>query len=308
MLIVMSLFSKVVLSATRHPLVTKTVTGTAPGRLVAERFVAGHDLDSAAAAALDLNGRGLTVSLDLLGEEVHDRESALAATDEYLASIDRIASAGIDGNISIKLTQLGLAFDEGLAAESVERLAVRAGEIGSTVTIDMEASEFTDATVGMYEAAQTTHGNLGLCLQAYLHRTPEDLERLLPLGGHIRLCKGAYVEPSGIAFQSDDDVDAAFARLLERLMGFNEVKPAIATHDGRLITLATNLAERRTGPWEMQMLYGVRPVFQTELVEAGHPVRIYVPFGSEWYAYLTRRLAERPANLTFFARALLGRR
>ena len=144
----MSLFSKVVLSATRHPLVAKTVTRTTPGRLVAERFVAGDDLDGAAAAALDLNRGGLTVSLDLLGEEVHDRESALTATDEYLASIDRIASAGIDGNISIKLTQLGLAFDEGLAAESVDRLAARAAEIGSTVTIDMEASEFTEATVG----------------------------------------------------------------------------------------------------------------------------------------------------------------
>jgi proline dehydrogenase len=308
MLIAMSLFSRVVLAATGHPLVSKAVTGTAPGRLVAERFVAGNDLDGAAGVAADLNRRGLTVSLDLLGEEVHDRGSALAATDQYLASIDRIASDGIDGNVSIKLTQLGLAFDEGLAAASVERLAVRAAEIGSTVSIDMEASEFTEATVGLYEVAQKVHGNLGLCLQAYLHRTPEDLERLMPLGGHIRLCKGAYVEPSAIAFQSNDDVDAAFARLLERLMGFDDVKPAIATHDGRLIALATRLADRRTGPWEMQMLYGVRTSLQAELIESGHPVRIYVPFGSEWYAYLTRRLAERPANLTFFARAVVGRR
>lgn len=304
----MSLFSRVVLAATQHPLVAKTVTETAPGRLVAERFVAGDDLDSATATASELNGRGLAVSLDLLGEEVHDRASALSATDEYVASIDRIEAAGIDGNISIKLTQLGLAFDRGLAAESLDRLAVRAGQIGSTVTVDMEASEFTDATVDVYESAQKEHGNLGLCLQAYLHRTPEDLERLIPLGGHIRLCKGAYVEPASIAFQTDDDVDAAFARLLERMMGADGIKPAVATHDGRLIDLTLKLAERRTEPWEIQMLYGVRPVLQAELVTNGHPVRIYVPFGSEWYAYLTRRLAERPANLTFFARALLGRK
>lgn len=304
----MSLFSRVVLAATQHPLVTKTFTGTTPGRAVAERFVAGDDLDAAAGTARELNRRGLTVSLDLLGEEVHDRESALMAADRYVESIDRIASDGIAGNISIKLTQLGLSFDRGLAAESLDRLATRAGEIGSTVSVDMEASGFTDATVDVYETAQRDHGNLGLCLQAYLHRTPEDLERLIPLGGHIRLCKGAYVEPPGIAFQADDDVDAAFARLLERLMGADEVTPAIATHDGRLIDLALKLAARRSGDWEMQMLYGVRPGLQAELVGAGTPVRIYVPFGSEWYAYLTRRLAERPANLTFFARALVGRR
>jgi len=304
----MSLFSRVVLAATQHPLVTKTFTGTIPGRAVAERFVAGNDLDAAVGTAKELNQRGLTVSLDLLGEEVHDRESALMAADRYVESIDRIASDGIAGNISIKLTQLGLAFDPGLAADSLNRLATRAAEIDSTVSIDMEASEFTDATVDIYDTAQRDHGNLGLCLQAYLHRTPEDLERLIPLGGHIRLCKGAYVEPPGIAFQSDDDVDAAFARLLERLMGAEDVTPAIATHDGRLIDLALKFAARRSNRWEMQMLYGVRPGLQTELVDAGNPVRIYVPFGSEWYAYLTRRLAERPANLTFFARALVGRR
>lgn len=304
----MSAFSKVVVAATQHRLVTKTVTETTPGRAVAERFVAGDDLDAAAGVAADLNRRGLAVSLDLLGEEVHDRASALSAADRYVDSIDRIGSDGIAGNISIKLTQLGLSFDRGLAAESLDRLAARAGEIGSTVSVDMEASEFTDATVDLYEGAQRVHGNLGLCVQAYLHRTPEDLERLIPLGGHIRLCKGAYLEPASIAFQTDDDVDAAFARLLELLMLADGVTPAIATHDTRLIDLTLKLADRRSGPWEMQMLYGVRPGLQSELVDAGNPVRIYVPFGSEWYAYLTRRLAERPANLTFFVRALMGRR
>ncbi len=263
----MSAFSKVVVAATQHRLVTKTVTETTPGRAVAERFVAGDDLDAAAGVAAGLNRRGMAVSLDLLGEEVHDRASALSAADRYVDSIDRIGSDGIAGNISIKLTQLGLSFDRGLAAESLDRLAGRAGEIGSTVSVDMEASEFTDATVDLYEAAQRVHGNLGLCVQAYLHRTPEDLERLIPLGGHIRLCKGAYLEPASIAFQTDDDVDAAFARLLELLMLADGVTPAIATHDTRLIDLTLKLADRRSGPWEMQMLYGVRPGLQSELVD-----------------------------------------
>lgn len=304
----MSIFSKAVITATENPWVTKAVTGTRPGRAVADRFVAGDDLDAAASVARDLNDSGFTVSLDLLGEEVHDRNAAVAAADEYLASIDRIQSAGLDANVSIKLTQLGLGFDAGLVSESVGRLARRADEIGSTVTIDMEASEFTEMTVTVYEEAQRQYSNLGLCLQAYLHRTPEDLDRLVPLGGHIRLCKGAYVEPSRIAFQSKADVDAAFFRLLEVMMASDEIKPAIATHDGKLIDRAIHLAQTRSAPWELQMLYGVRSKLQTELVTQGTPTRIYVPFGSEWYAYLTRRMAERPANLTFFARALLGNR
>lgn len=303
----MSLFSRAVLSATRLPIVNRTVTGTTPGRAVADRFVAGDDLDEAATVAGRLNAEGLTVSLDLLGEEVHDLVSAESARDAYLDSIDRISAAGIDGNISIKLTQLGLALDRILAESSVDALAERAAAAGTTVTIDMEASEFTEATVDIYAAAQERHGNLGVCLQAYLRRTPGDLERLAPLGGHIRLCKGAYVEPASIAFTSRAEVDAAFARLLEPLMSDERVKPAIATHDDGLISLAIKHAETRSMPWEMQMLFGVRTRLQTDLVARGVPLRIYVPFGSEWYAYLTRRLAERPANLTFFARALLGR-
>jgi proline dehydrogenase len=304
----MSIFSRAVIAATENPLITRAVTGTRPGRAVAERFVAGDDLAAAASAVGDLNDAGFTVSLDLLGEEVHDRDAAIAAADEYMQSIDRIESAGLDANISIKLTQLGLGFDGGLVSESVGRLARRAGEIESTVTIDMEASEFTEATVTAYETAQRQYSNLGLCLQAYLHRTPEDLDRLLSLGGHIRLCKGAYVEPAGIAFQSKADVDAAYFRLLEVMMASEEIKPAIATHDGKLIDRALHLAGKRSAPWEIQMLYGVRSNLQAELVAHGTPTRIYVPFGSEWYAYLTRRMAERPANLTFFARALLGNR
>lgn len=304
----MSLFARVVLTATQNPLVQMAMTRTAPGRAVANRFVAGDELEEAVASVIDLNGDGFSVSLDLLGEEVHDAESATRACEEYLASLDRISEIGCEANISIKLTQLGLGFDAALAGELLDRLATRAAEVDTTVTIDMEASEFTDATVELYAAAQPRHGNLGVCLQAYLRRSPADLERLMPLGGHIRLCKGAYVESEDIALTSNDEVDAAYAALLKTLMANEDVKPAIATHDDKLIDLAISYAATREGPWEMQMLFGVRPGLQSELISAGHPVRVYVPFGSDWYAYLTRRLAERPANFTFFARALIGRK
>lgn len=303
----MSLFSKAVIAATHNPVVEKVVTGTDPGKSLAHRFVAGEMLDEAAAAAAALNAKGMAVSLDLLGEEVHDAATALTAAEGYLAAVDAIAASGLDANISIKLTQLGLSFDQAMAAAALDRLAVRAGEAGTTVTVDMEDSRFTGVTVDLYAAAQERHGNLGVCVQAYLKRTPEDLERIIPLGGHIRLCKGAYVESDEVAHTEKEDVDAAFSSLLERLMSADEVKPAIATHDDRLINLATQLAGSRTGPWEFQMLYGVRPNLHEQLVGEGRPVRVYVPYGSEWYAYLTRRLAERPANTVFFLRALLGK-
>lgn len=282
------------------------VTTTRPGRALAGRFVAGDTLDDAVAAAREINADGLRVSLDHLGEEVHDRDSATQATDEYLESLHRIADEGLDANISIKPTQLGLAIDEGLALESIGRLAEGAEQTGTTVTIDMEDSRYTEATVTLYEKAQTEHGNLGIAVQSYMHRTPEDLSRLIPLAGHIRLCKGAYVEPSELAHQSREDVDAAFVSQLRLLMGAEEVRPAVATHDQALIDLTRSLAPERDGYFEFQMLYGVRTELQRRLVEEGYPVRVYLPFGSQWYPYLTRRLAERPANAWFFVRAALG--
>jgi proline dehydrogenase len=304
----MSRFTRLVLAAAGNPIVERGVTRTRPGRAVARRFVAGDTLDEAAAAAQVLNEAGLTVSLDLLGEEVDDRPTAITAAERYLASIERICESGLDANVSIKLTQLGLAFDRGLAAESLARLGRAAAEHRTTVTVDMEDSRYTQATVDLYAEAQSATGNLGIALQAYLRRTPEDLERLAPLGGHIRLCKGAYVEPASIAFQGRAEVGAAFARLLERLMSLETTRPAIATHDDRLIDLARELARDRDGGWEFQMLYGVRPELQRSLAAGGAAVRIYLPFGSQWYPYLTRRMAERPANLAFFLRALTSRR
>jgi proline dehydrogenase len=255
---------------------------------------------------MDLNANGFLVSLDLLGEEVHDADSAVAARDEYLDGLDQIAKRSLQANISIKLTQLGLTIDEGLTVDLLDSLAGRAFEMKTTVTIDMEDSRYTDATVRIYEKAQARHGNLGVALQAYLHRTPADLGRLTPLGGHIRLCKGAYVEEPDVALTSKGDVDRAYAAQLRSLMAHEEVRPAVATHDLDLVNLTRDLAGDRTESFEFQMLYGVRTSLQKELIAEGYPLRVYLPFGSQWYPYLTRRLAERPSNAWFFVRSVFG--
>lgn len=299
---------RTVLAVTSWRWVRRLFTKTRIGRRVALRFVAGETLDHAAAVAKDLNAAGFAVSLDYLGEDVSTREEAEAARDAYLACLDRISADGLDANISIKLTQVGLGFDDDLCAASLNALAGRAAGYGLTVTIDMEGSAHTGDTLRAFIAAQGEHGNLGIALQAYLHRTPADLERVAPLGGHIRLCKGAYDEPTHLALQSRIDVDSAFDRLVEKLMASETTMPAVASHDGARIDHALTFAGARQGPWEFQMLYGVRPKLQRELVAAGHPLRVYLPYGDSWYPYLTRRMAERPANLWFFIRALFGRK
>ena len=302
----MSFFSRVVVTTTQARPVERLITGSRPGKALARRFVAGDTLDEAVLVAVALNANGFLVSLDLLGEEVHDRDSAILARDEYLESLEKIDSEGLLSNISVKLTQLGLTIDEGLTVDLLDSLAERAKEIGTTVTVDMEDSRFTDATVRIYEKAQSLHGNVGVALQAYMHRTPADLERLMPLGGHLRLCKGAYAEEADVALTNKADVDAAFAAQLRTLMSFESVRPAIATHDLDLVGLTRELARHRDEGYEFQMLYGVRTGLQAELVAEGFTVRVYLPFGSQWYPYLTRRLAERPANAWFFARSVFG--
>lgn len=288
--------------------VEKLFTSTRPGRAVAERFVAGDTLESAVGVARRLNDEGFLVSLDLLGEEVHDRDSARAATEEYLACLDSIEAQGLDANISIKPTQLGLAIDEDLALAALVRLGKRALAADTTVTIDMEDSRYTEATLRLFESAQSSTANFGIALQSYLRRTPDDLARLTPLGGHIRLCKGAYVEPESVALTTKAEVDVAYAEELAILMTSATTKPAIATHDEALVDVARTLAVSRREPFEFQMLYGVRNDLQRRLVAEGHPLRIYLPFGSQWYPYLTRRLGERPSNVWFFLKALLAGR
>ena len=294
------------LALTDRSLVRKLFTETDAGRRLSHRFVAGETLDHGAAVAKELNAGGFQVSLDHLGEHVDSFAACFDARDAYLACLDRIGTDQLDANIAVKLTHLGLVVDAELAIDSLTRLAERADEVGTTVTIDMEESEYTEATISAYEQVQATAGNLGVAVQSYLYRTGPDLDRIIPLGGHVRLCKGAYAEPETVAHQSPASVDAAFDKLTRRLMAEPSVMPAIATHDTARIRVAERLAGDRTEPWEVQMLYGVRRDLQAELVDAGHPVRIYLPYGVAWYPYLTRRMAERPANLAFFVRAVAG--
>ena len=296
-----------VLSVTNRRFTRKLVGGTRAGRAVAGRFVAGDTLAEAIVAARHLNDAGMVVSLDHLGEHVGAIAEADDATSSYVACIEAIHESGVRGNISVKLTQLGMGLDDEAAARNLEVLAVAASSAGTTVTVDMEESAYTGTTIDIYERVQREHGNLGIAVQSYLHRTAADLDRLLPLGGHIRLCKGAYAEPEEIAYQSGSDVDSSFDRLASLLMLTGGVRPAIASHDDRRLEPVLALAAHRSEPWEFQMLYGVRRDRQLALVAEGHTMRVYVPYGVAWYPYLTRRLAERPANLAFFARALVGR-
>ena len=295
-----------VLAVTERSVTKKLVADTSAGRAVAKRFVAGNSLADAVEVAKELNRQGMTVSLDHLGEHVSAIEEATAAKDSYLACLDQIAEHHLDANISIKLTQLGMGLDDDVTADYLDEIAAAAFDASTTVTVDMEESEHTQATIDMYVGAQQKYGNLGIALQSYLRRTQGDLERILPLGGHIRLCKGAYAEPSEIAFQGGE-VDESFDRLGVLLMESAGVKPAIASHDDMRLAKVLVEAKDRSGPWEFQMLYGVRRDRQQELVAMGHEMRVYVPFGQAWYPYLTRRMAERPANLFFFLRALVGR-
>ncbi len=302
-----NLIGRAVLGVTNRSIVRSAVTRTRPGRALSRRFVAGELLDDVIAVAKDLNNRGFRVSLDHLGEYVTDETKALQARDDYLAAIDAIVANGLDANVSVKLTQLGLGTNDDLARRSLGAIARRAAERETTVTIDMEDATLTEATIQMYEVVQQEFGILGIAIQAYLHRSVDDIARVAPLGGHIRLCKGAYAEPSEVALQSSDDIDANFDLLVNKLMKYETTMPAIATHDEARIAAAERSAADRIHPWEFQMLYGVRTKMQGKIIESGRPLRVYVPYGDAWYPYLTRRLAERPANMLFFARAALSR-
>ena len=302
-----STLGRAVLGITDRPPVRKLFTQTSPGRSLSTRFVAGETLDDAAAVVARLNGNGFRVSLDHLGEHVTDMDQALHARNDYLEALERIHCDGFDANISVKLTQLGLGMDDTQAERYLDDLASRAAEVDTSVSVDMEESTHTEATLGIFERVQRRHGNIGIAVQSYLHRTRDDLDRIIPTGGHVRLCKGAYAEPASVAYQTKDEVNASFDRLAAILLSAEGVRPAIASHDGERIAMARRLAGDRRSYHEYQMLYGVRSPLQRQLVAEGLTVRIYVPYGAAWYPYLTRRLAERPANVWFFLRAALGR-
>jgi proline dehydrogenase len=275
-------------------------------RLGAARFVAGETLDDAVAVLRRLNEQGLYANTTLLGEGVHDREQTEAVVAAYEEVIDRIAAEQLRANVALKLTHLGLEIDEELAYQSVRRLAER----GSFIRIDMEQSQFVDATLRTYRRLREAGlEGVGTVLQAYLYRTPDDLESLLPLAPNLRLVKGAYLEPPAVAHPSKADVDAVYARLMERMLtggGYT----AIATHDEHLIQHAIAFAQEHgveRDRFEFQMLYGVRPQLQLDLARRGYKVLVATPYGPEWYPYLMRRLGERPANLLFFLRSAIRR-
>ncbi|HVV59100.1 MAG TPA: proline dehydrogenase family protein [Gaiellaceae bacterium] len=272
-------------------------------RLGAGRFVAGETLDDAARVLCTLNDGGLWANTTLLGEGVHDRAAAEEVVEQYVAVIDRIAKDELRANVALKLTHLGLEIDEGLALSNVRRLVEHARGHGQLLRIDMEQSSFVDATLRIYRALREAGlDNVGTVLQAYLYRTPADLESLLPLEPNLRLVKGAYLEPPDVAYPHKADVDRAYASLLETMLSGGGYT-AVATHDETLIDHAIRYAEEHgvgRDRFELQMLYGVRGQLQLELARRGFKVLVATPYGPEWYPYLMRRLGERPANLLFF--------
>ncbi len=276
-------------------------------RLGARRFVAGTTLEECLAVLAELNGLGLRANTTILGEGTADRASAEAVAAEYATVLQRIAAAGLEANVSLKLTHLGLGLDPELAHRNVEQVARAGAAVGRLVRMDMEESWWVDATLDIYRRLRAADlANVGVVLQAYLRRTPADLAQLLPLRPNLRLVKGAYLESPAVAHARKADVDQAYLQLMERALreaGYT----AIATHDERLIEHAVAYTAERGIPrdrFEFQMLYGVRPGLQRALAGRGYRVLVATPFGPQWYPYLMRRLAERPANVGFFVRNL----
>jgi proline dehydrogenase len=300
------MLGRVLLWASEKERVKRFVTESKLTQRIVNRFIAGDSVDDAIRAIKRLNERGIGGILNLLGEGVVDPEGARAAADEYLDSIRRVETSGVDTTVSVKLTQLGLAFDKGACIDHLRVLAAEARAIGTKIEIDMEQSEYVPDTIEIYRLMRRDFDDLRLAIQAYLRRTPVDLESLADVPPRIRLVKGAYSEPAEIAFQRNREIDEQYRFLIDWLFE-RGTDPAVATHDSKLIAHARRAAER-TGVglgFEVQMIYGIRRELQEELARAGFRVRVYVPFGSAWYPYLMRRIAERPANIRFFMRAVV---
>lgn len=278
-------------------------------RRAARRFIAGETMEEALKVVQGLNGRDLLATIDYLGENVNSVEEARAAAAEYLELLPKIAALGLKSHVSLKLTQMGLDIGVEFCRENLERIVARAKELGNLVQIDMEGSAYTDRTLAIFRELRGRYDNLGVALQANLRRTEQDLEKLISLGANVRLCKGAYKEPPSLAFPKKREVDANYIKLMELLLS-REARAkgaygAIATHDERMIAKAKELAARNgLGPeeFEFQMLLGIRRRLAEELAREGYRVRIYVSYGTAWYPFYMRRLAERPANLLFILR------
>jgi proline dehydrogenase len=277
--------------------------------LLTKRFIAGQTLDKCLEVCRRLNGEGILVTLDYLGENVTSEEEARASTAAYLESLRRIAEEKLDASISVKPTQLGLDLSESFCRENIERLVSTATDFGGFVEIDMESHEYTESTLRIVTALHGRFRCVRGVIQAYLRRSAEDIRVLNGKGVPVRLCKGAYKEPSWVAYSGKREVDESYARLMKELLERGNY-PALATHDEPLVNEALRFANERGIPpdrFEFQMLYGIRRDLQRRLVSSGYRLRLYVPYGEAWYPYFVRRLAERPANVLFLARNLLRR-
>ena len=269
----------------------------------ANRFVAGETLDTALSAVARLNSRSITASLDLLGESVHNEAEARAAGQAYITMLDRIYERKVDANVSVKLTAMGLDISEELCVAIMHKILQRARDYGSLVRIDMESSEYTQRTVDLFDQRLYPgyRENVGIVLQSYLYRTFSDVQHANLIKARVRICKGAYAEPETVAYPDKKDVDANYVKCMHELM-LKGNYPGIATHDEAIIRDAREFAKSNDiapSRYEFQMLYGVRRDLQDRLVREGYRMRVYVPFGTQWYPYLMRRLAERPANVAF---------
>jgi proline dehydrogenase len=300
------LFRRPILAVADNAVVERTIRRSGGG--LVRRFVAGETLGEAMTQVRRLADADLTATLDQLGENVTSTAEAEAAVTSYTEILDRLAADRLEPNISVKLTMLGLDFGDDVALANVRPVIQRAADVGGFVRVDMEGSAYTERTVALTERLHAEFpGRVGTVIQSYLHRSEADVARLMRQGIRIRLVKGAYAEPASVALQGRENVDAAYRRLLERMLG-EATYPAIATHDPALISLARERAKRlglSSDRWEFQLLYGVRRDEQVALRQAGYRVRVYVPYGTEWYPYFTRRIAERPANALFVLRSLV---
>jgi proline dehydrogenase len=285
--------------------------GMSGPRAFGRRFIAGETIEDAIAAVRQLQAQGLLSTLDYLGESVTSLSESDVATRAYLHLIDAVDRAGVERNLSLKLTQLGLDVDRAMCLDNLRKILTAAQLCGFFVRIDMESSAYTDQTLDIFATVwKLGHRNAGVVLQSCLYRTEKDFERVTALGARIRLVKGAYREPKSVAFQQKSDVDAAYVRLAKRLLT-EGTYPAIATHDEAILNEVRRFATERAVPneaYEFQMLYGIRRDLQNALRRAGYRVRVYVPFGREWFPYFMRRLGERPANVAFVLRALVSER
>jgi proline dehydrogenase len=279
-------------------------------RSLVGRFVAGQSLEEALPALERMHAAGYHTTVDVLGESVTNPGAATDAAERYLRTLDALAVAGLDRNVSVKLSQMGLGVDAELCRANVEQIVARAAELDGFVRIDMEDATTTDRTLALHRDVFERHANVGVVIQAALRRSADDIEDLIARGVRVRLCKGAYDEADDVAFATKAEVDASYARLMERLL-LHGAYPALATHDEGLIRRAASFA-KATGidrdRFEFQMLYGVRRDLQERIRRSGWNVRVYVPYGQEWYPYFMRRMAERPANLTFAMRSMLPER